>query len=309
MSDATKPQQFGPIYLASGVSRMHVGTALYAGFITIAMLTGMAFLQSYILAEHLNVPRSQQGTISGDLTFWTEVVTILLFVPFGVISDRIGRRPVYVIGLIFVSLGYALYPFATSTGELLFYRIIFAVGVAASSTMLAAIQNDYPTERSRGIMIGITGTMNVFGVMFMAGGIARIPALLAEQGYDAVTAGQVMFLIPAALCLLSVGVVQMGLKPGTPVKERDRADPIELFKSGWKAGKNPRIALSYAGAFAGRADFVLKGLFLALWVVQSGPRRRAQSRPGHGQVRWYHCRHADLKPDLVAPFRLDYGSG
>ncbi len=270
MNDISNAKHIGPIYVMPGVSTVNIVTVLYAGFITISMLTGINFLQGYILTQHLDIPRGEQGTISGDLAFWTEVITIALFVPFGTLSDRIGRRPVYVIGLLFVCLGYGLYPFAESVTELLIYRTIFAVGVAAAATMLAAVQNDYPTERSRGKLIGITGTMNVLGVIFMAGGISRIPNLLAEQGYDPVTAGQVMFLIPTALCLLSVGILQMGLKGGTSVKKEDQKDTKTLLLSGLKAAKNPRIALSYAGAFAARADFILKGLFLSLWVIHTG---------------------------------------
>lgn len=270
MNDTAKANRVGPIYMMPGVSRVNIYSTFYAGFITISMLTGINFLQGYILTEHLNIPRAQQGTISGDLAFWTELITIALFIPFGALSDRIGRRPIYIIGLLFVCLGYGLYPFAESITELLIYRLIFAVGVAAAATMLSAVQNDYPMERSRGILIGLTGTMNVLGVIFMASGIARIPDLLTEQGYDPVTAGQVMFLIPTALCLLSIGILQMGLKGGTPVKKEDQRDIKTLLLSGLKAAKNPRIALSYAGAFAARADFILKGLFLALWVIHAG---------------------------------------
>jgi hypothetical protein len=55
------------------------------------MLSGISFLQGYVLTEHLNIPRSQQGTVSGDLSFWVEVVALLLFTPVGVLADRIGR--------------------------------------------------------------------------------------------------------------------------------------------------------------------------------------------------------------------------
>jgi MFS family permease len=37
-----------------------------------------------------------------------------------------------------------------------------------------------------------------------------------------------------------------------------------------RAARNSRIAFSYAAAMAARSDVVIKGLFLALWAVQSG---------------------------------------
>ena len=75
-----------------GVTKVNVLTKLWGTFVGVAMLSGMHILGGYILIEHLGIPKDQQGTISGDLTVLTELVAIMLFTPFGVLSDRIGRR-------------------------------------------------------------------------------------------------------------------------------------------------------------------------------------------------------------------------
>ena len=112
---------FGPlrIWLAPGITRANVLTKWWTAAATVAMLSGASILLPYLLQEHLNIPRPQQGTITGELAFWVEVVAILMFNPFGVLADRIGRRPVYLIGMTFIGLGYGLMPFATSFAELL----------------------------------------------------------------------------------------------------------------------------------------------------------------------------------------------
>ncbi|MEE4186269.1 MAG: MFS transporter [Gammaproteobacteria bacterium] len=266
----SKSARLGPIELMPGVTRVNAITKLFASSTTIAALTGMAILQGYILTEHLEIPRRAQGTISGDLSFWTEIVMLLVFVPCGILADRYGRRPVYVAGVLLVGLGWGLYPFATSVPELTFYRMIFAVGVAATTSTLSTLVNDYPTDRSRGKYIGITGMLNVVGTIFAARAIGAIPEQVTLRGYDAVTGGTVMFGTMALICVLTAVVAQWGLKAGTPVKKRDRLPVRELYKSGLRAARNRRIALSYAAAMAARSDVVIKGLFLSLWAIQSG---------------------------------------
>jgi len=276
--------RLGPIWLAPGITRGNVLTKFWTAFVTIAMLSGASLLLAYLLTEHLNIPRQQQGTVSGELSFWVEVVAILLFNPFGILADRIGRRPVYILGLLFVGLGYGLMPFATTVSELLTYRLIFAVGMAATAGTMATLTSDYPREDSRGLMIGVTSIFNTLGSIFVAGFIARIPAFLAGHGYDPVMGGKAMYLFAAALCLITVVVARVGLAPGTPVARHERAPVSKLFKAGFRASANPRIALAYAGSFAARSDLVIKGLFFALWAIQDGFKQGLN--PGQAMARF-----------------------
>ena len=270
MGNSVPHERLGPINLAPGVTQTHAVTKLYAAFISIAMFTGMSFLQGYIFTEHLNIPRGQHGMVAGVMSFWTELVMIALTIPFGILSDRIGRRPVYVFGTLFVGLGYGLYPFATSINELLAYRLIYAVGLSAVAAMIASLSNDYPQNNSRGKFIAISAMMNTLGTIFMARGIAHIPDILTTRGFDPVAAGKVMFLVCAGLCVLSALIGQIGLRGGLPEGQADRPDAMTLLRKGYESCKNPRIALSYAGAFAARSDLVIKGLFLSLWAIQDG---------------------------------------
>jgi len=249
---------------------MNATTKLYASFITVAMLTGMNFLQGYVLSEHLGVPRGQQGTISGDLSLWTEVVAILLYNPVGILADRIGRRPVYIFGMIMLGIGYGLYPYATSIDELFVYRLFYAVGLAATTGVIAILTNDYPLDTSRGKMIGFSGMCSVLGTIFMASVIARIPVFLSAQGVDPVASGKAMYGCVAVLAFLSALVFRFGLAPGRPADAGPRAGFKELLVSGLSSAKNPKIALAYAAAFVARSDMVIKGMFLALWAIQAG---------------------------------------
>ncbi len=270
--------------LKPGITTMNAYTKLYATFISIAMLTGMSFLQPYVLEVNLEYPRASQGEISGWLTFWTEIVTIVLFAPVGVIADKIGRRPVYIFGIVTIGIGYGLYPFSDNLTEMFIYRMIYAVGLAAVAGMLATISNDYPKERSRGKYIGISSMMNILGTIMMSTGIARIPFILTERGVDELAAGQVMFLLSAGLCMITAVVARLGLASGTPVAKKDRENVKVLITSGLRNGLNPRIALSYAAAFSARSDLVIKGMFLSLWGVQASQDAGISTGQGMAQV-------------------------
>ncbi len=191
----------GPVQLAPGITRFNFWTFMYASFICIGMLAGMNFLQPYVLIENLNIPQAARGTVSGNLGFWQEIVALLLINPFGWMSDRIGRRPLMIFGIVVCGIGYGLYPFAETIGELTLYRIIFAVGASSLAAIIAVVANDYPHESSRGRLVGLGNMMNGVGVIFMTVIIAQIPVMLGKQGVDSMTAGRVMFLIAAGLCV------------------------------------------------------------------------------------------------------------
>jgi MFS family permease len=270
LAPAGNNQRLGPIELAPGVTPGNVVVKLLAAFVGIGALAGIAILQSYILNAHLHIPRAEQGALAGNLAFWSEVIGLLLFIPFGIAADRIGRRPVITFGFVMLAAGWGLYPFATTAGELLAYRSIYAVGAAAVAGSLATLVNDYPADGSRGKLIGITSVMNTLGTMFMAGVVGRIPDLLQQRGYDAVTGGRAMFLTGAALCALMALISARGLMAGVPTGRGPRPPPRELAAGIGRAVRNPRIALAYAGALVARSDVVIKGLFLSLWAVQAG---------------------------------------
>lgn len=284
MNESVVNQRLGPLWLAPGVTRGHVLTKFWATFVTISLLSGASILQGYILTEHLNIPRGQQGTVSGEISFWVEIVAILLFAPLGVLADRIGRRPVYIGSMVFVAVGYALVPFATTANELLAFRLVFAIGMAGTAGTMATLTADYPREDSRGLMVGFTSMCNTLGTIFVAGFVARIPFMLGERGFDPVTGGKAMYLFAAGLGLLTVIIAQWGLAPGTPAAKRDRPSTRTLIRSGLKYARNPRIALAYAGSFAARSDLVIKGLFFALWAIQDGFERGMN--PGESMARF-----------------------
>lgn len=271
MAVDTSCKKFGPVWLSPGVSKGNTWTLMYAAFFTIGLLTFVGIGTPYVLTEILQVPTGEQGTVSGNLVFWTEIVTLLLFGPVGIAADRIGRKSVYLFGFLTMGLGYALYPIASSLTELTVYRIIYAIGVATTTGMLATIVTDYPQEASRGKLVGIVGAMNGLGVVFVNRLFGTLPERFVDNGMSGAEAGEMVHWLVAGLCAVSTLVLWIGLKDGTPLKQSDKPPVKDLAISAFRQGiRNPRIALSYGAAFIARGDLVILGTFLTLWGTTVG---------------------------------------
>ncbi len=256
-----------PVWLQPGISVTNGVTLMYASFIGISFLTFINYGQAYVLDANLGIPRSRQGTITGNLAFITEVVTITLAFPIGVLCDRIGRRPILIFGLLVMGLSYILYPLSTSIFDMSIYRAIYAVGVGCTTAMVGIIGQDYPQEISRGKMIGISGTMISAGILTVLIVFVRLPAFFSERGFDDIAAGRYTHWAVASILIVSAVIMRLGIKGGTPAKKHERPSPADLIKAGINAGRNPRIALSFAAAFSARGDLVVLGAFTALWGV------------------------------------------
>lgn len=257
--------KFGPVRLMPGVTRGHVAAYLWAAFVSIGIFTYATALQPYLLEVNIGVPPGERGVVSGNLQFWQEIVTLLFVGLFGAWSDRIGRRVVYIVGFLITGLAYAAYPFADDIGQLLIYRLIYAVGIAALGGMLATVLADYPIDADRGKLTGISFFLNAVGALLFFAVLTRLPALYQGFGATETDAGRFAYLTIAAVCVVSA-LIMLGLKPGAPEQVTERLPLMTLLRQGLSAGKRPRIALAYAASFAARADLVIVALFLSLWV-------------------------------------------
>ena len=165
-----------------------------------------------MLIENLEYQRESIGTIVGDLQVVAEIALLMVFLPVGLIADKIGRRQVYSFGMAAMGLSYFLYPLATGIGELTVYRVIYAIGMGAATGMLGTVNADYPQDRTRGKMLAVTGILNATGVILVSLVFARLPENFAQMGYDQITAGKYAMWVVAGMCLTSAIVVAFGLQ-------------------------------------------------------------------------------------------------
>ena len=264
------PKNKFKIDLVEGVTKTNFFSICYGALTTIGLLTFISYATNYVLIENLAYERDQIGTIVGNLQVVAEIALLCVFLPIGLLADKIGRRPVYSFGMFAMGLSYFLYPLATGIGELTLYRVIYAIGMGCATGMLGTVTADYPQNHTRGKMIAVTGILNATGVIFVSLVFARMPKNFADMGFDQITAGKYAMWVVAGTCLITSIVVAFGLKKGTPTEEQKKIPYKEQIKAGLAEGKNPRIMLAYAAAFVARSDLVILGTFLILWGVTAG---------------------------------------
>jgi MFS family permease len=267
---AEQEVRLGRVRLAPGVSRRAMMTFYYAAIFSTGLMAFMNFAQPFVLAEILGVPRGQEGRVSGNLGFVSELVIIVFVAAAGAFSDRVGRRPVYAAGFLILAVAYVAYPLATSIGELTALRCVYAVGAAGVTAMLGAVISDYPADIDRGKATGMMGIMNGLGILLTLFVLAKLPSILTGRGITPTHAAQITYSIVAVLCVVTAIVVARGLVKGAPPSVEVRPSVPALLRQGFAAGRDPGVALAYGAAFVSRGDLVVVGTFLTLWAQRHG---------------------------------------
>ena len=270
---AARPEQglsLGPLHLVPGVTLKHVLTLFFASFFGIASMSFINASQPYVLTELMKIPLEEQGTLAGRLTFVQEIALLCLLAPIGAISDKFGRKPLYVAAFLILGLAYFLYPLAGTIFMLFVFRLVFAAGAAGNIVMLPSVANDYAQDRSRAKVIAACFIFNGIGLVVILALLRLVPVKLGDMGLDPVTAGRYWLWVVTGMCLLVAVVIAIGLKPGAP-KQLEKRDPVlATFRVGLQAARNPRIALAYAAACVSRGDLSVMSTFFTLWLTQAG---------------------------------------
>ncbi|HCS25828.1 MAG TPA: MFS transporter [Spongiibacteraceae bacterium] len=271
MKDYSRGRRFLGLQLLPTVGAGNLATFYLACVGGIMLATFMPQMQPYLLSEFLNIPQAQQGVVSGNIAFWGEIAIILAVGVWGSLSDKIGRKPVMAVGFGLMAISIVLYPQATSYHELLVYRVLFGLGVAAFSCMTFTILADYIADESRGKATGILGVCNGIGAMITVFFLLRLPSMFQAQGLDSQAAGQRAYLIVAAIAVVIAIVMWLGLKPRTKTDSQHQEPSIrELTVMGFRAAKDPGIALAYGAAFVSRGNLAIVGTFFTLWLANYG---------------------------------------
>ncbi len=263
--------RLGPIWLNPGVSRRNALTYFYAAFFTIGMVVFLSFMQPYLLTENLKIPSAEQGRATSLLALPYEFAFMLMVGPLGALADRIGRRPIYVIGFLWVGTVLALLPLTETLLQLGILRAFYGVGAACITSMMATVLADYPQERSRGKMLAGSGICNGLGAVIMVGLLSQLPRLFSGLGYDALLSGRLTYWCGAILAVVSALILSRGLKGGKPAAATERMPVGKILREGVQVARtNPRILVACCEAFIARGDLIVVSTFLSLWAKEAG---------------------------------------
>jgi MFS family permease len=261
--------KLGPVTLEAGVSRTNAWTLYYGAFATIGLVTGMAVLTPYLLTETLGLDEARQGRALGQLAIVNEVTLILAYGPLGALSDRFGRRIVYVAGFLAMGCAYLLFPHMAGLDSFSAVRVLYALGTGAATGMYGTLLADYAVEKDRGKLGAIGGMLNGLGVVGLALALGALPARLVDGGMAGPAAAQLTTAIAAGACALTALILFLGLKKGRP-DAAPRLPMATMLARGIAAARESReIGIAYAAAFVARGDLAIVGIFTVAWGKQA----------------------------------------
>ncbi len=160
------------------------------------------------------------GTQIGVLVLSYSAAQFLLAPVWGRLSDRFGRRPILIVGLLGSAVSYLVFAYAGSITALLLSRIMAGVGGANIPVAQAYIADITPPEKRAGGM-GLIGA--AFGLGFIFG-----PAI---GGILAPIAPEAPGLAAAALCFTNAILALFFLPESLSPEERaGRVDPAISFR-------------------------------------------------------------------------------
>ncbi len=273
MTDTSTTHRLFFIWLAPGITRRNALAYLFAAVFSICLLAFLSFIQPYTLNVNLGIPEDRQGRATLLLGVLNEIITLVLVGPFGALSDKVGRRPVFVLGFLWIGAGFAVIPFSQTFPQLVVTTMFWAVGASAIGAMLATVLADTPQERSRGALVGLSGICQGLGVLLAVFLLSRLPQAYSLQGFDPVAAGRLTYWTATALCLLTALVCYFGLKREPLAAAAAHESVRHLLREGGAAASNRRILLGYLVNFIARADIAVIGTYFSLRITQAGLER------------------------------------
>ena len=141
----------------------------------------------------------------------------VLQIPFGMLSDRIGRKPVIIAGLLIFALGSVVAALADSITGVIIGRVLQGSGAIAAAVM--ALAADLTREEHRTKTMGMIGAM--IGFTFALSLVAA-PVLYESIGMDG------LFVLTGVLALAGIAVVYGVVPDAGNAKPRDQGPSPSL---------------------------------------------------------------------------------
>jgi MFS family permease len=251
-----------------------------------------SILQPAFLKDIIKVSMDFFGSINGLLQNMSQIATLIFVGYVGMLSDRVGRKILAIIGFAVLAIFFYLFLFSNQIaaafglpvgfssaicaalsfapsraaefnqfgqGLLAAYviRLIIGIGLVLVYPQFITMVADYVAEKDRGKGMAFNGMMMGLGSLLIFGIVAPIGK----------TSGvAVVFYISSAIAVAGVIFTTLGLKERLPEKKPEKKSLMEVLKVA-----NARLPLkaSYLCSLITRADIVVIATFLVSWAVKS----------------------------------------
>ncbi|KAG0069316.1 hypothetical protein BGZ89_003108 [Linnemannia elongata] len=288
--NADKKRLFYIFYVRKHINHINFIFYLAACMGSITLVAYLSIVQPFIFKLILKITKNQ-GNLTGELALYDEIIALPATLFWGVLSDRVGRRPVYSFGFLFLGASLMIYPRVENVyPQMLLCRLLFSLGSSAATCMMTGTLGDVAGAiHERGRVSAIVGLCAGCGGLIAGMVLINIPYHLEvkyggeiegiKAAYLIVGGGALVLSVLLFLTMPATGKGQADGVAGwfkkTVLKkeiededEKEIISPWKLLKYGFRAGRDPRVALAYLSSFVARADTVLFSSFMSLWVMQ-----------------------------------------
>lgn len=259
------------IPLAPHVNPIRFVCFLFAVFVSMSVIVYFAAAQAWTLSSVLMISENT-GDATGSLGTYSEVMSVVAVVVWGTLSDRISKRSIMSISLMIMGIITIAYPHANNLyPTLLILRLIYSVGTAGTTCMMAAMMVE-AMHKKNGILAAMIGACTGLGAIFAVFCLFDVPSQLSymQDSFTDPINIIVSYAIIGAVCT-ALGLILWPAMPPTIHRVRGEHSFKNFFLRLWngtKAAKDPRIALAFVTSFFARSDEVIVSNFISLWVQQ-----------------------------------------
>jgi len=246
-----------------GASNRRQIIILFFTLVVVMLGFGMVIPIMPFLIESMGASGSTLGLLMA-----TFALMQLIFSPvWGSLSDRIGRKPVLVIGVF--GFGITMVLFGLSTQLWMLFAARALSGILSSATMPTAMAyiGDSTSEEDRGGGMGVVGAAMGMGMVLGPG----LGGTLAGENLA------VPFFIAGVLSFLAMVLIMAFLPESLPKEERQQEGRVQFINLGelWQALKSPigiLLFMAFLLSFGLTAFEAIFGLY-ALTRFDYGPQR------------------------------------
>ena len=267
--ETTRPSnRFAGIAIPPDLKWSHFFNLYIASFFVACLIALPAILQPAFLKEVINIPKEQAGTINSGLQNMSMVAMLLFVGLIGILSDKVGRRILAVLGFLVCSIFFILFGHAkdislamgiTGVGGQIFItyviRFIIGIGIFLSFPQFITMIADYTAPRDRGKGMAYHGIMMSLGSIITFGVMAQIAKKTGLMS---------LFYIAGALGFLGLIITRLGIVDRMPEEKAKRLGIREIYSV---VSKSLALKASYMTTLVVRADILVLATFIIVWMV------------------------------------------
>jgi len=259
------PNRFLGIDMREGVRGYSFFLVFLMGIIINILNTVPGIVLPAFFQEVIGIDRKHAGQINTTIAVIVEITAVLFVGIVGVISDKVGRKILLLLGLVCAAFCLLMFQYHGFWGQVLginqlaiiyFIRWLLGLSLLFAYPQIASLLTDYTFVHNRGKAMAIMGFAFTIGAFITFSSFSRLPKLIGIYN---------VFTLTCFICLFGALITILGI---TNLQERSARKKIEWKKLFEHIRKSPGLKLTYTAAFATRADVIILGMFIMIWVVK-----------------------------------------